>query len=462
MQTQIIELSYYPDITVNLFAPLSHINWSILLYSGDNNKHLGGRFDILVTNPILTLVSQHNITKISYNKKYHISNMNPFLLLKKYLHNTNIRIHNDCHIPFQGGLLGVFGYDLIRYMEESIPTIAQNDLLLPDMAVGLYKWAIITDHKLYKSYLVAQDNPKKILSWLYNQKYIYYKKIFLKQQFNIKQPWKSNINKHEYSKKFDIIKNNIILGNCYQTCLAQRFYTLYSGNEWLAFRHLLRHNHAPFSAFIRLPNKISILSLSPERFLKLHNSKIKTQPIKGTLPILENKQDNLQQIIKLSRSKKNQAENLMIVDLLRNDLGKVSIPGSIRVTKLFDIQSFSGVHHMVSTITGILEKHYSACDLLNACFPGGSITGAPKIQAIKLIEQLEPQRRNIWSGSIGYLSYCGNMDSNIAIRTLLTTKQKIFCSVGSGIIFDSKKDAEYQEIQDKAFTLLQPLLDKFY
>lgn len=457
MKTHLIELPYSPNITLDLFAPLSNIEWSMLLYSGHNNKHPNSRFDILVASPILTLVTKNNTTTLTHKNTHQIyHNTDPFTLLQNNIHiDINIKkIYKKCQLPFQGGFLGVFGYDLIRYI-ELLPNIAQKDLPFPDMAIGLYRWTIISDHKNRKSYLIAHDNPNQILSWIYTKQHKHHN-IFQKP-FQLLEPWISNINKLEYSKKFQTIKKNLILGNCYQTCLAQRFYTSYVGNEWVAFRHLLKYNCAPFSAFIRLPHALSILSLSPERFLKLHNKNIETQPIKGTISRLKNAQDDHLQIIKLAQSIKNKSENLMIVDLLRNDIGKVAVPGSIHVPKLFDIQSFPGVHHMISTITGTLDNNFSAFDLLRACFPGGSITGAPKIQAMKLIEQLEPQRRNIWSGSIGYISYCGNMDTNIAIRTLLTNGQKIFCSVGSGIVFDSHENTEYQEMKDKISTLLLPL-----
>ncbi|WP_159715320.1 aminodeoxychorismate synthase component I [Blochmannia endosymbiont of Camponotus nipponensis] len=461
MRIHLIELPYHPNTILNLFEPLSNTAWSMLLYSGYNNKHPDSRFDILVTDPTLTLITKSNITKISYNKSHQISNTDPFILLKKYIHITNMKTYSSHQLPFQGGFLGVFGYDLIRYI-ESLPKLAKQDLSFPDMAIGLYRWTIIADHKLCKNYLITHDDPNKILTWIHKQQHIYNNHHFSSTSFRLMQPWKSNISRSEYSQKFHIIKKHIISGNCYQVCLSQRFSAPYIGDEWIAFRYLLHYNYAPFSAFIRLPNKLSILSLSPERFLELHKTNIKTQPIKGTLPRLKNVQDDYHQIIKLSKSTKNRSENLMIVDLLRNDIGKVAVPGSISVPTLFDIQSFPGVHHMVSTITGTLSNHFSACDLLRACFPGGSITGAPKIQAMKLIEQLEPQCRSIWSGSIGYLSCCGNMDINIAIRTLLAEKQHLFCSVGSGIVFDSDEDLEYQEMKDKVSTLLLPLFKKFY
>lgn len=458
MTIKLIEFPYYPNSILNLFTPLSSKPWSILLYSGYNNTHPASRFDILVTNPVLTLTTQNKITTISYKNNYTYTNEDPFYVLKKYMKTFHLQSDNTYPIPFQGGFLGVFGYDLAKCIEP-VPELTKKDIFLPDMAIGLYRWAIISDHKVFKNYLVTHDNPNPILSYIHQNNTDLYK---ISESFKLLTPWKSNMSRTEYLKKFHTVYKNLIEGNCYQICLSQRFKATYIGDEWVAFRHLLHYNQAPFSAFIRLPKKSSILSFSPERFVQLNNSKIKTQPIKGTLSTLKSNQDNKKQIKKLSQSIKNKAENLMIVDLLRNDIGKVAIPGSIIVSKLFDIQSFPGVHHMVSTIIGKIDHNFEACDLLKVCFPGGSITGAPKIQAMKLIEKLEPCRRNIWSGSIVYFSCCGNMDSNITIRTLLTEKNNVFCSVGSGIVFDSHYNTEYQEMLDKVFTLLTPLLEKFY
>lgn len=458
MTINLIELPYQPYYTLNLFEHLSSIQWSMLLYSGNNNNHSDARFDILVTNPILTLITQNQITTISYKNTVIHCTKDPFFILKEYKKKFNLPFDTHYPIPFQGGFIGVFGYDLAKYIEP-IPKLKKQDIFLPDMAIGLYRWAIITDHKIFKNYLVTHDNPNLILKWI--KKYNSYN-INTNASFKLLTKWNTNINQTEYSKKFRIIRKNLIEGNCYQICLSQRFTASYIGNEWIAFRYLLKYNQAPFSAFIRLPKKASILSFSPERFIQLNNLNIKTQPIKGTLPKLKNVHNDRKQIIKLSKSIKNKSENLMIVDLLRNDIGKVAIPGSINVIKLFDIQSFSKIHHMISTIIGKLDKKFDVCDLIRACFPGGSITGAPKFQAMKLIEELEPNCRNIWSGSIVYLSCCGNMDSNIIIRTFLAEKNRLFCSVGSGIVFDSNKNLEYQEMLDKVSTLLIPLLDNFY
>ncbi|WP_224142403.1 aminodeoxychorismate synthase component I, partial [Escherichia coli] len=205
-------------------------------------------------------------------------------------------------------------------------------------------------------------------------------------------------------------------GDCYQINLTQRFSARYQGDEWQAFLRLNAQNRAPFSAFIRLPDS-AILSVSPERFLQLEQKQISTRPIKGTLPRLADPQADKIQAQKLADSKKDQAENLMIVDLMRNDVGRVALAGSVRVPELFVVEPFPAVHHLVSTITATLPETLNATDLLRACFPGGSITGAPKIRAMQIIEELEPHRRNAYCGSIGYISCCGNMDTSITIRT---------------------------------------------
>jgi len=219
---------------------------------------------------------------------------------------------------------------------------------------------------------------------------------------------------------------------------------------------LNRANRAPFSAFLRLPQG-AILSLSPERFIQLDNGTIQTRPIKGTLPRLSDAEADARQAARLAQSPKDRAENLMIVDLMRNDLGRVAEPGSVRVPELFVVEPFPAVHHLVSTITARLPASRTACDVLRAAFPGGSITGAPKVRAMEIIDALEPHRRNAWCGSIGYISLCGNMDTSITIRTLSACDGQLYCSAGGGIVADSEEQAEYQETFDKVNRILHQL-----
>ncbi|HAT04757.1 MAG TPA: aminodeoxychorismate synthase component I [Aeromonas salmonicida] len=275
--------------------------------------------------------------------------------------------------------------------------------------------------------------------------------------FALQSEWRSNMSRAEYGEKFARVQAYLSAGDCYQINLTQRFSAAYCGDEWPAYQVLSRANRAPFSAFVRLPQS-AILSLSPERFLLLDDRHIETKPIKGTRPRLADPQQDQASALELAGADKDRSENLMIVDLLRNDIGRVSRPGSVSVPSLFAVESFPAVHHLVSTIHGELDNRWQAVDLLRACFPGGSITGAPKIRAMEIIEELEPQRRNAYCGSIGYLSQHGRMDTSICIRTLIAADGQLHCWAGGGIIADSDVDSEYQETYDKVARIL-PLLE---
>jgi para-aminobenzoate synthetase component 1 len=240
--------------------------------------------------------------------------------------------------------------------------------------------------------------------------------------------------------------------------LAQRFDATVRGDSYSAYLALRRINPAPFSAFFSTPYG-DILSSSPERFLCVDGDRVETRPIKGTRPRLADAADDLRQRDELAASAKDRAENVMIVDLLRNDLGKACVAGSVEVCRLFDIESFAQVHHLVSTVTGKLAPGRHALDLLRGSFPGGSITGAPKVRAMEIIDALEPQRRSIYCGSIGYLSANGRMDLNVAIRCLLRVGSSVYAWAGGGIVADSSVDSEFQESLDKASGLLAVLAD---
>jgi len=238
--------------------------------------------------------------------------------------------------------------------------------------------------------------------------------------------------------------------------LAQRFNVVVEGSAWAAYKELRKINPSPFSAYMNY-SEFKILSNSPERFLSVKDNIIETKPIKGTRPRAKNYDRDQTLLNELMTSKKDQAENVMIVDLLRNDLSKNCELGSVKVPKLFEVESFPNVHHLVSTITGKLHDQRSAIDLLRGCFPGGSITGAPKLRSMEIIEELEPHRRGIYCGSIGYIGFNGNMDTNIAIRTLVHKEQDMYFYVGGGIVHDSIEGAEYQETFDKATAIMKLL-----
>jgi len=441
----VLTLPWRSDAAEFWFAPISHLPWAMLLHSG-HADHPYSRFDILVADPRSTLVTHGADTLID---GVH-SDACPLSLLQQALDEMGLACPPNPDLPFQGGALGLFGYDLGRRFEQ-LPDLARRDITLADMAVGLYDWAVVVDHQKQQVSLVCHGDADARLAWLEAQR-----APADVPAFRLTSGWQANMTATEYHEKFDRVQAYLHSGDCYQVNLAQRFQARYEGDEWQAFTRLNANNRAPFSAFLRLEEG-AILSLSPERFIHLAEGTIQTRPIKGTLPRLADAEADRQQAEKLAASPKDRAENLMIVDLMRNDIGRVAEPGSVRVPELFVVEPFPAVHHLVSTITARLPPTQTGCDLLRAAFPGGSITGAPKVRAMAIIDELEPHRRNAWCGSIGYLSLCGGMDTSITIRTLTAVAGQIYCSAGGGIVADSQAAAEYQETFDKVNRILQQL-----
>ncbi|WP_243032846.1 aminodeoxychorismate synthase component 1 [Vibrio cincinnatiensis] len=444
---QIQSIGYQKNLAHQIFSHIEHLPWAMLLRS-PSEQHEDSRFDILVANPIVTLTTFADTTEIREPECVTLSQTDPFTLLAQLqaLYLPSLAIQEE--LPFVGGAVGYFSYDLGRRVEK-LPSIAKHDLSIPDMAFGLYEWAIIIDHH-QQSACWAGQHLDKAQAWLNSQNQV------SPLPFKLTTAWQSNMSAEQYQQKFTQIQEYLRSGDCYQINLAQRFQAGYLGSEWLAYQKLEQVNQAPFSAFIRLKEG-AILSVSPERFLLVNQNEIETKPIKGTRPRSEDPEQDASNARELACAEKDQAENLMIVDLLRNDIGRVAKPGSVHVPKLFTIESFPAVHHLVSTIRAKLDAQYQTTDLLRASFPGGSITGAPKIRAMEIIEELEPHRRSAYCGSIGYISRHGRMDTNISIRTLIAHQQQLYAWAGGGIVADSQCGAEYQETLDKLSRIL-PIL----
>jgi len=459
--SMLLQLSNAPADLTDWFAKVQHLPFAMLLDSAAS-EHPNSRYDILVAAPFLTLVAHGDnceITDLSTNSKT-VTKSAPFAVLKQLQHQHFPQIASpEDALPFMGGIAGFFGYDLGRTLEK-LPKIAIDDVAMPDLAVGFYRWALVLDKAKQQLWYVDTDEPAE-QSWPRRQQWLMAQtqdNPEPKLAFTLTSAWQANMNKHEYLQKFEQIQQYLQSGDCYQINLAQRFCANYQGDEWQAYLQLRLRNAAPFSAFIRLAD-CAILSISPERFIEVNQRRVETKPIKGTKPRFANAIDDEQSAEALRNSPKDRSENVMIVDLLRNDLGKVCRPGTVKVPSLFAIESFPAVHHLVSTVTGELAHEHQAIDALAAAFPGGSITGAPKVRAMQIIEELEPHRRNIYCGSIGYLSAHGHMDTNIAIRTLVCANNAIYAWAGGGIVADSNGESEYQETFDKVGKILPVLTD---
>jgi len=451
------ELDYHADSSI-YFDLLRSKQWPIFLDSA-NTGQTDGRYDIQAADPFITLATTADNTLINYHDRdAELSSDDPFHLLQSLLHKFQPTTPSD--LPFCGGALGYFAYDLARRL-ETLPSIADIAEHIPDMLIGIYDWAIVTDHQQQRCWLASYGlNPDTHTLWAKLVAQLQQATRQVTEPFQITGQLKCNLDKPQYRLAFNKIQHYIREGDCYQVNLAKRFEVEADGDPWTAYQYLRQKNAAPFSSFFATPY-VTVLSSSPERLLKLEHNQVETKPIKGTRPRdLNNAVRDKLLADELQSSLKDRAENLMIVDLLRNDLGKVCIAGSIKVPSPFALESFATVHHLVSTITGKLSTKHDAVSLLRACFPGGSITGAPKLRSMEIIEELEPNRRGLYCGSIAYIGFDGKMDSNITIRTLVYSDKRLRFWAGGGIVADSNVDDEYQEAKDKAAAMIQ-LVDHF-
>ena len=450
MKNCLTELPYCHD-SAQLFAHFAAEPWSILLDSGYPSINCG-RYDIIAARPYITIKTFADQTEIVHSDGKPIyTDADPFTTLEKLLGAVEKK---PSVVPFAGGALGYFGYDLGRKIEK-LPKLAQHDIAMPDMAIGIYDWAIVTDHQQRRTWLASYGKTQQTLDQWQDLKELLSDRTTIQQPmqpFSVTSQPKSNMDKQDYAHAFNAIKRYLKQGDCYQVNLAQRFSINYSGDLWSAYRQLRRLSPAPYSSFFRIPEG-TVLSTSPERFLHIEQGNVQSKPIKGTRPRASTPYADMALRDELLNSEKDRTENLMIVDLIRNDLSKMCQYGSVTVPKLYNCESFATVHHLVSTINGKLDAKHHPLQLLRNCFPGGSITGAPKIRAMEIIEQLEPHRRSIYCGSIAYIGFDRKIDSNIAIRTLVQHQDQMYYWAGGGIVIESKLDAEYQECFDKAAAL---------
>ena len=401
-----------------------------------------GRFDLFSAWPLETLAPKVGETGSAYLARVRRS-------LKSL---APADTPHGCASPFTGGVLGYLGYEFGRRLER-ITTHATDDLGFCDASFGLYDWAFVTDHQTQHSYVVFHPSvaPQR-QHWIIQQLEPYQ----ATPPFKLKSPFQADINIDTYQAAIRSVQQYIAAGDCYQVNYTQRFSAAFEGDAWSAYTLLRDACPTPFAGFLR-HDKQALLSLSPERFIKVSNNDVETRPIKGTRPRGKDVASDQKLANELKQSAKDRAENLMIVDLLRNDLGRICKIGSVRVPELFSLESYPNVHHLVSSVTGTLADQTDALDVLAASFPGGSITGAPKIRAMEIIDELEPTRRGPYCGSLVYIDTRGNMDSSIMIRTLLAQDKKLYCWGGGGIVADSNWQAEYQESLDKVSVLLGTL-----
>jgi len=437
-----------------------------LLESGGDIKKLA-RYSIIGGAPFLTFKSKGEDIEIRDKGGIVRKRGNPFEELKSVFNRFRVKEKNMAEIPFAGGAVGYFGYDLAGFL-ETLPAISTDDLNLPDSYFMFVNAGIIYDQWSKKKYIFSIDLSFQYPEWSEKTASdfvaVIEKKVRDKEKNKCSEKDLLNsdirgrvtnvVSKRKYIDMIEKAKEYIRIGDVYEVNLSHRM-EIESGIEpWQIYRRINSVNPTPFAAYLQFGD-LKIISASPERFLKIEDSKLESRPIKGTRRRGETPQEDENLKNDLISSEKEKAENLMIVDLVRNDFGRVCRFGTVGVKELMAVEAYSGVFQMVSTIEGEISEDKDMFDCIKACFPGGSMTGAPKIRAMEIIEELETVKRGIYSGSLGYLSFSGEADLNIIIRTLIAAKEKLYLQVGGAIVADSEPEKEYEETWQKAMPVLE-------
>ena len=486
----LVEEVFTPFTASELFELIKGRSYSFFLDSGMDSVRLG-RYSFLGSEPFLVMSSRGSEVTLIQGDQHEVQHDNPFDALAKLLETYRLD-HYSTPVPFLGGAVGYFGYDLCHFVEQLSAT-AVDDLRLPESYFAFYDSIMAFDHMEGRTYLVATGFPEmeerqrlrrarmkleEMKDWLGSSRLVTTVDHSPEQsQAEAKQSrdrncsvaaaprngaqnkeirLRSNFTPEEYKRAVDRVREYIAAGDVFQVNLSQRFEADLRIPPYELYRRLRAVNPAPFAGYLNFPG-LAIVSASPERFLKVQGDLVETRPIKGTRPRGGDHVEDERLAQELVSSTKDRAENVMIVDLERNDLGRVCRYGTVRVTELAILETFPTVFHLTSTVLGRLRRGKSNIDLLKATFPGGSITGAPKVRAMQIIDELEPTRRSVYTGSIGYLSFNDDMDINIVIRTFIIKDGRAYFQVGGGIIYDSDAEAEYMETLDKAKALIQAL-----
>lgn len=460
-EVKLISLPYESSLAT-LFPKVSHLPYPILLDS-NHNQFADTRFDILSAAPLAMLEAKADHTQLHWYVEPVVdvaTSGHPMALISDLVtHITQQPWATSGDVPFNGGLLGYYGYEAGRYVEQ-LPQTVIEDVQLPTILMGLYGWAVVTDHHKQSTQLVitpwCQFDPATLEALL-----VAAPSKDLTPPFALKEAFAANMSAEDYAQRFASVQAYIQAGDCYQVNLTQRFSARYEGQPWHAYQALKAACPTPFGAYFALPDGRAVLSHSPERFIQSYDNRVESKPIKGTRPRGDTPEQDQALADELLNSEKDRAENLMIVDLLRNDLGKNCLTGSIRVPKLFALESYANVHHMVSTVEGRVASPQETIKVFQESFPGGSITGAPKVRAMEIIDELEPHERSVYCGSFLYFGANGQMDSSITIRTMIADGSCLHCWAGGGLVADSDCQEEYQETFTKIGKLTHTLEKEF-
>ena len=422
----------------------------ILLESGR-----GGRYNIVGLNPVAVIRGKDETLHISESGKETIKRGNPLDLMQEYMEQWKTD-YNPEYPPFQGGAIGYFSYDCIRYIEK-LPSLAEDDIDIPDIFFLLFDDVFVYDQKEQVLWVIThyvdkyEEAKERLNEW---------KSLWMTKAPEVTVPFESPEKKSEavafteagFMKAVECIQEYIGAGDVFQVNLSTRQERTLQTHPLEIYTSLREINPSPYMGYLELGD-FQIVSGSPELLIKKQGTEVSTRPIAGTRSRGADEQEDEELARELIENEKERAEHVMLVDLERNDLGRVCKYGTVEVDEFMVIEKYSHVMHIVSNVRGEVEEDKDAFDLVKAVFPGGTITGAPKIRTMEIIEELEPVRRGIYTGSIGWIGYSGDTELNIVIRTLLAKDGKAHVQAGAGIVIDSNPENEYKESLKKAIAL---------
>jgi para-aminobenzoate synthetase component 1 len=457
------EITGFPEAP-RCFDALAGRPFSFFLDSGMDAARLG-RYSFMGSDPFLVLRSRGDSIVIIKGGVEQEARGNPFDVLGPLLDDYTLDA-SQCPVPFAGGVVGYFSYDLGHFIER-LPSHAVDDLKLPECYLAFYDAVAAFDHLENRAYLISTGFPdfeedqrlKRAGRRLHDLKSLILDGLPVFEMLEVSRSpgvLKSNFSHQAYLKAVEMAREYICAGDIFQVNLSQRLEVDLPVPAYELYRRLRKINPAPFASYLDFDG-VGIVGASPERFLKLQGDMVETRPIKGTRPRGKTPAEDYALAEDLLKSVKDRAENTMIVDLERNDIGRVCRYGSVQVTELAALETYPTVFHLTSTVEGQLSEGKNRIDLLKATFPGGSITGAPKVRAMEIIDELEPTRRSVYTGSLGYLSFGGDMDLDIVIRTIIVKGRRAYFQVGGAIVYDSQPEAEYIETLDKGRAMIQAL-----
>ena len=449
----------------NLFKFLLAEKNSFIFESVEKGK-IKGRYTIIGLNPDkIWDVSKNIITINSLGKKTKIK-ANPLSYINRLIKDFDIKIPNQ--LPSMSSMLvGYFSYDVIRYMEK-IPDRCKDDLKIPDIRLSRPRNLVIYDNLRKKIYYIENvysdtkiNNYKETYRSIIDKFNLFenYENIKLPEKFTFKKNKnliKSNISKEKFESLVRKAKKYIEKGDIFQVVLSQRFERKIKKKPIEIYNYLRKSNPSPFMFYFNYED-FNVLGSSPEILVRLRKNEVTIRPIAGTRPRGKNNKEDKRYELDLLRDKKELAEHLMLLDLGRNDVGKVVRINSVKVTEKFKVEKYSHVMHIVSNVIGKFNNKYSLFEILLSGFPAGTVSGAPKIRAMEIIDELEKNKRKLYAGGIGYFTPNNEFDTCIALRTALIKNKRFYVQAGAGVVADSKPDKEYTETVNKAKALMRAI-----